>query len=285
MESIAPSELRRRVACRIREWRVDAERALETETSVIVFGHRDGDAVVAKIVRSPGEEWRSGLVTQAFGGRGMVRVYEYGDGAVLLECLSPGNSLVQMSLDGRDELATEILADVIGRMAPPPRIGADIPTVDDWAKALERYVMSGDERIPRDLLDVARETYSFLSRSQGQTRLLHGDLHHCNVLFDVRRGWVAIDPKGVIGELEYEVGATLRNPWERPEAFTTAAAITRRIDCFGRKLGLDTERTLAWAFVQAVLAAVWCVEDGFGVEPNNPALMLATTIRPMLSVA
>ena len=42
--------------------------------------------------------------------------------------------------------------------------------------------------------------------------LLHGDLQHYNVLLDKDRGWVAIDPKGVVGELEYEVGALLRNP-------------------------------------------------------------------------
>jgi streptomycin 6-kinase len=38
------------------------------------------------------------------------------------------------------------------------------------------------------------------------------DLHHYNVLSDSGRGWLAIDPKGLVGEVEYEVGAAIRNP-------------------------------------------------------------------------
>lgn len=61
-----------------------------------------------------------------------------------------------------------------------------------------------------------------LAASQDETTLLHGDLHHYNVLSDVRRGWLAIDPKGVIGEVEYEAGAIFRNPNEMPDLFTIA---------------------------------------------------------------
>lgn len=59
--------------------------------------------------------------------------------------------------------------------------------------------------------------------------LLHGDLHHYNVRFDRDHGWNAIDPKGVVGEFEYEVGALLRNPIKQPEIFTDPATIERRI--------------------------------------------------------
>jgi hypothetical protein len=34
--------------------------------------------------------------------------------------------------------------------------------------------------------------------------------------------WIAVDPKGVIGEIEYEIGASLRNPYENPEIFASA---------------------------------------------------------------
>jgi len=54
--------------------------------------------------------------------------------------------------------------------------------------------------------------YFRLCKPPIQDRLLHGDLHHDNVLFDSRRGGLAIDPKGVIGELKYEIGAALETP-------------------------------------------------------------------------
>lgn len=99
---------------------------------------------------------------------------------------------------------------------------------------------------------------------------------------DHHRGWLAIDPKGVVGEVEYEIGASLRNPYENPELFTSPQIVERRIKCYEAKLELDPERLLGWGFAQAVLSAIWSVEDGFAVDASSPSIMLAKAIRPML---
>jgi streptomycin 6-kinase len=101
-------------------------------------------------------------------------------------------------------------------------------------------------------------------------------------LFDSDRGWLAIDPKGVIGEVEYEIGASLRNPYEKPELFASPETVERRLRCFEAKLKLNYDRALAWGFAQAVLSAIWSVEDGFAVDAGNPSLRLANAIRPIL---
>ena len=131
---------------------------------------------------------------EAFDGNGVVRVYENVDGAVLLERLSPGRPLVAMSVDGRDEEATSILADVIEQMSVRKPLPA-CATVEEWAKGFELYSVTGDDQIPKALVEEGRQLYSELCATQREPRLLHGDLHHDNVLFDSRRGWVAIDPK------------------------------------------------------------------------------------------
>jgi streptomycin 6-kinase len=121
-----------------------------------------------------------------------------------------------------------------------------------------------------------------LSASQHEPRLLHGDLQHYNVLFDSERGWLAIDPKGVVGETEYEIGAVLRNPIEQPDLFTSRDIIERRTRKLAERLGLDYGRILSWAFAQAVLSAIWEIEDGFPVDAMNPQLRLAEVLQPML---
>ena len=121
--------------------------------------------------------------------------------------------------------------------------------------------------------------------SQRAPRLLHGDLPHYNVLFDWTRGWLAIDPKGVIGEIEYEIGAVLRNPIERPGLFILPSITERRLQQFRRKLNLDSTRALRWGFAQAVLSAIWEIEDGVIVDTANPALRLAYAIQPMMKGA
>ena len=137
--------------------------------------------------------------------------------------------------------------------------------------------------MPEHLLSEAHRVYAELCASQSRPRLLHGDLHHNNVLFDAERGWLAIDPKGVVGELkEYEIGAALRNPYEMPELFAMPSTIEKRVERFARALNLDAGRTLAWGFAQAVLSAIWSVEDGFAILPGSPSIALANAIRSML---
>jgi len=280
MESADSRELRSRVEDRISVWRIVVERIAETESSILAFGRRHEQPVVLKVVRNRGDEWHSGEILNAFAGNGVVRVYDYVEGAMLLERLSPGKSVVNIARNGDDDQATGILADVIRKMSQRTPVNA--ATLQDWAKGFERHAASGDAHIPKRLFSEAHRVYLKLCGSQSRPRLLHGDLHHYNVLFDSERGWLAIDPKGVIGELEYEIGAVLRNPYEKPEVFAKPSIIETRVKRFARELSLDATRILAWGFAQAVLSVIWAVEDGFAVEPDNPGIALANVIEPML---
>jgi streptomycin 6-kinase len=197
-------------------------------------------------------------------------------------------------LNGRDEEATSILANVLKQMSScessseqeSTNLRAPLqhcPTVHDLAKGFDRYIVTGDEQVPEQLVKAGQRVFLALCASQRQPRLLHGDFQHYNVLFDSTRGWLAIDPKGVFGEIEYEVGAVLRNPIEQPELFLLRATLEKRVGQFAITLNLDYERALAWGFAQAVLSAIWEVEDRFVLDATNPALRLAEVIRPMLT--
>lgn len=281
MKSADSGDVWRCVDDRVTAWRILVESIRETESSILAFGRRDNQPVVLKVIRNRGDEWRCGEVLEAFDGKGTVRVYEHVEGAILLERLTPGTSLVSIALNGKDDEATGILADVIAKMAPRTAVNA-VRTVQEWGKGFERYVASGDTQIQTRLVLEAHRVYSTLCGSQSRQRLLHGDLHHYNVLWDAERGWVAIDPKGVVGELAYEVGAALRNPHEQPALFVEPTRIEKRVEHFALTLGLDPTRVLAWGFAQAVLSAIWTVEDGFALEPGNPSMALAHVMRPML---
>ena len=259
-------------------WRVSIDDIHATPSSWIAHGQRRQLPVVLKVVKRPNDEWHSGDTLAAFDGRGTARVYEHVPGAILMERLTPGTPLVELSLNGRDDEATAILADVIARMSPRERKRA-CPTVDDWEKGFVRY---SSANISEALVVEARHVFGELARSQANPRLLHGDLHHYNVLFDRDRGWLAIDPKGVVGELEYEIGAALRNPVERADLFVNAATVEKRLNEFASKLAIDIERALRWTFAQAVLAALWKLEDGGELGPQDPFVRLAEAIRPLV---
>jgi streptomycin 6-kinase len=126
--------------------------------------------------------------------------------------------------------------------------------------------------IDASLIQHAGTLYRDLAASQGTRVLLHGDLHHQNVLLDHLRGWIAIDPKGVVGEPAYEFGAALRN-------LAGGAVIDRWSRVIAERSGLDRSRIMGWAFSQAILAAIWSVEDG---DEPDWALAAAASMRPRL---
>jgi len=232
------------------------------------------DASVLKTSDRVEDARRLGEVLRAFDGSAVVRCYDVVDRGVLMERLQPGYSAADLVARGRDDEATAVVADVIRRMSPR-EAPSGTPTVRDLASAFRAYRSSGDRQIPRRLVDDAERTYVELCESQRDTRLLHGDLHQSNILFDDVRGWVAIDPKGVVGEVAYEIGASLRNFVEPPKAVTPAATLQRRLEIFERMLGLDQTRMVRWAHAQAVLAAIWLVEDEGVVDPGHPFLTFA----------
>ena len=272
------STLHEQLTSKAAEWNVAIAEIRETEGSLLGFGLCNGNRVVLK-VSSFSDESNSGTVLKAFEAEGTVRVHESAVGAVLLEQLDPATELVELVRAGRDDEATDILAKTIGLMAnhEPP---AGCPTPFDWARGFDRYITEhSDGPVSLTLAYEAAEIYRGLAATQEQTMLLHGDLHHYNVLFDSNRGWVAIDPKGVVGELEYELGAIIRNPGELPGFYLSRAVIERRLKQLTDALGLDYDRALRWTFAQAVLSAIWDVEDGFKVTGNHPCLRLAEVIR------
>jgi streptomycin 6-kinase len=272
-------DLARRIALLPQQWRVAVEHVEETDGSVLLFGTRGHRPVVIKIVREAREEWNSGSVLMAFGGRGVVRVLDVDDGAVLLERVQPGTSLVTVVDGGDDDRATAVLADVIARMKPA--MLTDVPTAREWGVAFD-HTDTRDAGVSVDVVERAHQVYGTLCDSQPNPRLLHGDLHHENVLLDAERGWLAIDPKGLAAELEFEVGAALRNPLQRPDVFTNPETIARRVHRFARDLRLDESRVLAWAFAQSMLAVIWLIEDGVPFGPDHPWLTLAARLEPMV---
>jgi len=197
-------------------------------------------------------------------GKGIVQLLESDRdlGAMLLEFLKPGQPLFEFE---EDEVATTIAAQVmptLWRLVPEEH---PFPKVSDWIKGFQRLrdrFDGGTGPFPLDLVIMAEEVFDELLGSMSDPVLLHGDLHHWNILAAEREPWLAIDPKGVIGEPAYEVGAWLRNPFPHILRFENPqSAITRRVEQFSEVLGFDKKRLQGWGFAQAVLAGWWSYED------------------------
>jgi len=211
---------------------------------------------------------------QHFDGHGMVRLLAYDEpnAAMLMERLQPGTSLRAVE---DDEVAISAAAAVMHKIwRPLPPNHYPFPTVYDWGQAfvhLRKQCNGGTGPFPPAIFDNAEKLYTELAASMAESVLLHGDLHQDNILSAQREPWLAVDPKGVIGEPAYETGAILRNFW--PDILSIPnpkLLMTRRIHQLSAELGLDRKRIHAWGFSQAVLSVLWTFEDTGKLE--NEAL-------------
>ena len=200
-------------------------------------------------------------------------------GALLLERVEPGHTLRTLVRE-HDERATAVLIATMRRLhrpAPPGVACAELTTYrDGFAAHLRRY--PGDDPIPRRLVERAVGLFDELCASADRRVVLHGDLHHENVLAGTREPWLAIDPHGLLGDPGYEVGAALYNPFDGDEP--VLELIPARIEQFADGLGMPIERVVAWGFVQAVLSEVWGAQ-GDDSTPGQ-ALEVALSLQPRL---
>jgi streptomycin 6-kinase len=228
-------------------------------------GHdRAGNEVVLKIGVPSKELLSEGEALKLFNGRGAIHLIDSvpEKGILLLERARPGESLVS---EVEDAKATKIAALVMKNLWVDAPVDSPFPTVADWMKGFSRLrakFNGGIGPLPENLVSEAERSARELLSSSPVTKLLHGDLHQDNI---VKSGdnWVAIDPKGLVGDPAYEVGAFLRNPGSLYEDENIAVKIVEeRLRIFAEVLGFSRERMLKWAYVQAVLSAWWVIEDG-----------------------
>jgi len=249
----------------MQQWDLTLGAPLEPLTyNYLVSAHRrDGTPVIIKIC-SPGGEFR--LQEQAlrhFDGHGVIRLLasEARNEVLLLERCEPGTLLRTVA---NDAAATSIAASVMRQLWHPLPPNHPFPTIADWGVGFVRLRQhyGGTGPFPAVLVERAEQLFADLSDSIAMPVLLHGDLHHDNILAARRQAWLAIDPKGVAGEPAYETGALLRNP--SPDLLKTpdpGLILARRVDQLSAELDLDRTRVRDWGMAQAVLAAWWSVED------------------------
>jgi streptomycin 6-kinase len=272
-----------RFAAHARAWGVTVNEIRTTETSRLGFGTRGDRPVVLKVIRKEnGEEWRCGEVLAAFGGAGMIAPIAHEPGAVLMAHLTPGHDLVSLCSNGRDAEATDIIASLLQRMFAVSAHLGGIRSVDLMQPEFVQFRAGAEGIIPLNYVDRAEELFADLCATQRDVRLLHGDLHHNNVLFDGNAGWVAIDPWGVIGEKEFEVGASLRNPIDAPQLLNDPRVIERRLGTYEAMLNIDADRALKWAFASAVLGILWPCEPGVGPEVRWPFALAARSMYELM---
>jgi streptomycin 6-kinase len=232
------------------ELALDSELPGSTCSSVFVCHDLAGREVVLKIPEPHAEEKESIETLRAFSKVGGVAILAHDSltGAVLMPRLIPGTSLGASGLS--DDEAAVVCAQKILELRSAPSVKNAFRLED---------LFSNMEALPSSALaDIAREVSEKLFRTTQETVLLHGDLHHYNILLHGAE-WIVIDPKGVMGDRSFEVAAFIRNI-RTPQVTTDGCR--HYLLRFHELLGDPIERLWGWSFAQTVLCSISAPPDG-----------------------
>lgn len=237
--------------------------AMHGQVGLVVPVLRHGDPGVLKISHP-----HPGLVHEPhalawWGGRGAVLLHERDDSNFAM-VLEQAEQTSLADLDDVDE-AVAAAGRLVRRLAvpAPPRL----PRLRDhaeqwWLDEIREGAVELAYPLPQRVVDAALSTVKELGPDQPDT-LVHGDLHYANVLRAEREPWLAIDPKGYVGDPAYDAIKLLRGHFDDLlAADDLKTALLRRLDIFSEAAELERERVSRWAQARAVMSAQWGRQNG-----------------------
>lgn len=224
----------------------------------VMSGFQGDNPIILKLASDSEALKREAVTLKCCAKYGAAKVIAEGNGMLLLERAVPGISLKSYFPD-KDTISIEIICKVMERLHQAKFSKChNFLHIKDWLSALDK-----DWNLPTYYLQKARKLRDKLLQPAEPDVLLHGDLHHDNIL---RNGnsWMVIDPKGVIGPSAYETTAFIRNPIPDLLAYKNAEQIIQnRISTFANHLDVSSTTIAEWCFVQSVLSWVWKLEDSY----------------------
>ena len=220
-----------------------------------------GEAVVK--IGFPGEKattFSEIKMLEFLDGKGVCRLLRFDEErfALLLEKLAPGENLKTICRND-DAKAVEIAIRVMRDFWREPPENIEFPRLGKWFDGLREAEKIG---FAPEYVKKARRFYDELNAATRTKTLLHGDFHHENILSAEREKFLAIDPKGIVGDIGYDLSVFMINHanWLKPKPDLTEK-LDAAIRAFSEAFEIEPQNLRRWIFAHSVLSAWWTFEE------------------------
>ena len=197
---------------------------------------------------------------ETFSGQGAVKVLRYDENlcAMLLERAIEGKTLSEIC--GEDyEKAVQIAIAVLKKLPRNPPDKTKFINLETWIEGLNRAVKAG---FSPDKVAKAQVFFAELIEPYERKILLHGDVHFDNILSARREPFLLIDPKGLIGEIGYEIAVFHNDLAGWTGHLSNQKQILKfAVERFSEAFTVSRQKLRKWSFSYAVLSAWWMMED------------------------
>lgn len=254
----------------LKNWNLSNPEFVDVESAcsdVFIVTTPDGEKAALKIRYGRGieAEKHGADALNYFKGHGIVKLYKYDDQAHLLEYVD-GQMLKSIVDNGNDDKATRIICDVVEELhssssKTPPQLKS---LENHCAELFKQACLAGASDTLKEAARIGRE----LLNNQTDIRLLHGDVHHENILMS-SRGWLLIDPNGLVGDPVYEFANTFNNPINDRGLTKDVNRINSMANIISSKTGYSRTKILRYAAMHMGLSASWSLSSGDDVRANE----------------
>lgn len=196
---------------------------------------------------------------QYFDGNASIKLIDYSKKykALLLQQAIPGISIKSLYPTQVEFVINHYVDTMQGLHSKPLPTYNNYPHVTEWLNSLDK---ASREKLPLHLLERAINLKNLLLQTTEVECFLHGDLHHDNILQHESK-WLAIDPKGIIGDPAFEIAAFDFIHKTELNTPNVSKLFESRILLIAHRSGLDAQRIKDWVFVRLILSAAWSIED------------------------
>ena len=246
----------------LEKWELfDPKKITKTPTSQIFKVRHKDDYLILKILTEAGKQYEAlgAKALKYYNGCGAVRLIKDDPGAHLLAYID-GKKLEDHVLQGKDRESNKIICEVLGKIHKKETlIKSNFLRMKLHLESLfSRAQLEGKGSIFDEAAIIAKS----LLATEDNIVLLHGDIHHENILKCSKHGWLVIDPQPIIGENIYDVANVFFNPYDCPSITEDKKMIYERSAAFSSFFNKEPQRILKFAFVHGCLSASWRIEDG-----------------------
>lgn len=263
------SDMQDKINFAVKKWGLDLLEVIYecSEKGVFSAGSKEFGTVILKVDQHKSQLASEYRMLARLSGRYSCKVYAYDENAGLLleERIFPGTVLRgETSLEKRIQMFLQVFRGI--------HMPADSgETYLNWLERICEYCAC--HGVAENMASRACSFCVEMFEKYPDRVLLHGDLHHDNLLLRTDGSYVMIDPKGVVGPAIMDLPRFILNELDTEHACPDRRHIEDVIRLVSGQSGYPAADIRKLFFMETVLANIWRAEDG--EEMNGQELELA----------
>lgn len=208
--------------------------------------------VILKILINNGFD-KEILALKLFQGENFCKIYEYSfdDKVYIMERIVPAYTLYESApRNERIKIAGEIFKGLHKTDLPD----STFPTYTEWFEAGKKGTKNREDcEELYQYLDSAERMLTDICKKYSRNLLLHGDLHHENILKNENGGYTVIDPKGVIGDPVFDLSRFILDEFRDDLTSEPKDVVIDFVQKLGDGVGIPCEILLRCLYIETVI--------------------------------